>query len=97
VRCSRCGIVQAAMKTCRRRAGGEQTFALCDGCHTRVAGAVWIVAEPVPCFGTCQTCSEWFSVRELEDVTGGGRRDAPSGLCGACVQRSRVGNRAGAP
>jgi hypothetical protein len=96
VRCSTCGVVQAVMKTCRWRARGEQTFALCDECHAPVASRVRIVAGLVPCFGTYRSCSEWFIVRELEDVTGGGKYDAPSGLCGACASVVWIGGRAGA-
>ena len=82
MRCSTCGVVKTVMKTCRWRTGGEQTFALCDECHAPVVSRVWIVAGLVPCFWTCGSCSEWFSVRELEDVTGGGKYDAPPASVG---------------
>ncbi len=90
VRCSQCGVMEVVMKTCRRRAGGEHLFALCDGCHAEVAPLVWIVAGPDACFGTCRSCSEWFSVRELEDLSGGGKYDAPIGLCAACKPLSNA-------
>jgi hypothetical protein len=32
----------------------------------------------------CQGCSGWFSLGDLADVTPGGRRGAPSGLCTTC-------------
>ena len=73
-----------ALKTCRWRTGRRRAFALCDECHAEIAGAVWIVAGLVPCFGTCRECGEWVSVRELADRTGGGRWDAPTGLCATC-------------
>ncbi len=57
---------------------------LCEGCHGDVAGEVLIVPGPVACFGTCKECSDWFSLGDLSEVTAGGRRSAPSGICPSC-------------
>ena len=84
MRCSRCGVEAPALKTCRWRTGGRRRFVLCGECYTPIAGVVWIVPGPVPCFGTCRRCGEWVSVREISERTGGGKWDAPSGVCAAC-------------
>jgi hypothetical protein len=84
MRCDRCGAVAPALKTCRWRSGVGRPFALCDPCYAPLAAAVWIVPGPVPCFGACRACGSWVSVRELGEASGGGRRGAPSGICGGC-------------
>jgi len=58
---------------------------LCDGCYDEVAGEVLIVPGPYDVWGTCSRCGEWRSLNDLQDVRGGGRRDAPSGTCVACA------------
>ena len=90
--CARCGAAAPALKTCRwrKRAEGGRTFALCDGCHAPIAGAVWIVPGPVICFGTCRRCAEWFPVGVLSERAVGGKWDAPSGLCRTCALRNGV-------
>ncbi len=85
MRCEKCGAAAPVLKTCRLRAGPGPAFALCDPCYAPLAEAVWIVPGPLVCFGTCRSCGSWFSVRELSEVSGGGRRDAPSGVCERCV------------
>ncbi len=87
MRCVRCGLSAPVLKTCRRRDGGEQTFALCDSCYGPLAHVVWIVPGLLPCFGTCTRCGEWASVRNLVDAKPGGRRSAPTGICGCCSAR----------
>jgi hypothetical protein len=85
MRCVRCGFSAPVLKTCRRRDGGEQTFAFCDSCYGPLAHVVWIVPGLLPCFGTCVRCGEWVSVRELRNAKLGGRRSAPSGTCVDCA------------
>ena len=82
--CEACGA--EALKTVRWRAGGERRFVLCDECYGPLAASVWITEGLVPCSGTCNACGSWVSVRELSEASGGGRRDAPSGLCRSCVR-----------
>jgi hypothetical protein len=84
VRCATCGHEEAALKTVRPRSGGA-SFVLCDRHWQPVAGRVWIVPGPGPCFGTCRRCGSWFALRELADRTGGGRQGAPTGICPACA------------
>lgn len=86
MRCDRCGAEAPVLKTCRWRNGNGVPFALCDPCWLPISGAVWVVRGPVTCFGQCRRCSEWFSVRELEDRTGGGRWDSLSGVCENCAK-----------
>lgn len=81
------------MKTVKPRLSGASPFAVCDDCYPALAWWVWIVAGTVPCFGTCQGCSDWFSVRELSGVVPGGRRGAPSGACRACRRPVAAGFR----
>ncbi|MDP9425207.1 MAG: restriction endonuclease [Actinomycetota bacterium] len=61
----------AAVRALRRVLGGR--------CPLRV-----IVAGPGPAHGTCRSCGHWRSLRELSETSGGGRRDAPSGICEGC-------------
>ncbi len=83
--CSGCGVALPAMKTVYWRDDEEaEEFALCDACYEEVAGLVWVVPGPVYCFGQCRSCGSWFSVRELSEVSGGGKWSAPSGLCATC-------------
>ncbi len=87
MRCEGCGDKAPVLKTCRWRSGGGGAFPVCDRCYEApVSRAVWIIPGPVPAHGTCRLCSEWVSVRELEDAKRGGRRDAPSGVCPSCAQ-----------
>ena len=83
--CDRCGVVAAALKTAKWRDRNGGPFALCNPCWHPIRDAVWILPGPVPCFGTCRSCGEWASVRALADRTGGGKWDAPSGLCQTCA------------
>ena len=82
--CEGCGSAAPAMKTCRWRTG-ERTFVLCDPCWEPVRGALWIIPGVVAVHGVCRGCGSWFSLRELADVTLGGRRGAPSGTCTSCA------------
>ena len=85
VRCEGCGAEAPALKTLRwKHSSSQRGFSLCDPCYSGVAGEVWIVRGPVPCWGQCRSCSEWFSVNELEDRVGGGRWDSPTGVCPGC-------------
>lgn len=83
--CSECGAEAPALKTVYwREDPDEEEYALCDPCWLPVAGEVWIVPGLAHCFGTCHGCGEWFSVRELVDLAGVGKYDAPSGICQTC-------------
>ena len=87
MRCDECEIVLPAMKTVYRRDDEyAEEYALCERCYEEVASEVWVVPGVVPCFGRCSRCLEWFSVRELSERTGGGKWDAPSGLCPRCAK-----------
>jgi len=61
-----------------------EEWALCTACYAEAASEVMIVPGQVTAWGTCRSCGEWFSVRELLDAKPGGRRSAPSGTCGCC-------------
>ena len=91
MRCSECGAEEPVMKTVYWPEEGDEAeeWPLCEGCHGDVAGEVLIVPGPVPCFGTCKGCSDWFSLRDLADAKPGGRRSAPSGTCRACENGAR--------
>ncbi len=86
MRCSECGAEEPVMKTVYWPEEGDEAeeWPLCEGCHGSVAGEVLIIPGSVPCFGTCKGCSDWFSLRDLTEVTAGGRRSAPSGICPSC-------------
>jgi hypothetical protein len=60
-------------------------FGLCESCWRSVAERVWIVPGLVACSGSCKLCGSWVPVRELAEASGGGKWDAPSGLCAGCV------------
>lgn len=83
MRCSGCGLSAPALKTLRPRSGGA-SFVRCDPCWRPVAAFVWVVPGRVICFGVCRGCGEWFSVRGLVERRGGGRHDAPTGICSGC-------------
>jgi hypothetical protein len=83
--CDMCGHQEVVLKTCRCR-DREGSGTLCDSCWLPRRHLVWVIPGPVACFGTCRSCSEWFSLRELADMRTGGRRDAPTGVCGGCVE-----------
>ncbi len=85
--CDGCGLEAAALKTVRPRARpfrSGASFVRCDPCWRPVAGRVWVVPGRVICFGGCRGCGEWFSVRDLAERRGGGRHDAPTGICPGC-------------
>lgn len=87
MRCSECGTEALIMKTVyweEDRDGRE--YAMCDPCYAGLAERVWIVPGPVPCFGKCRLCTLWFGVRDLSELTGGGKWDAPSGVCEECAR-----------
>jgi hypothetical protein len=67
-----------------------EEWPLCPGCYGEVADEVMIVPGPAYCFGTCQGCDEWFSVRDLSKRTGGGRYSSPVGLCPGCSGGTRT-------
>jgi len=81
--CGVCGRGQQAMKTVRARTGGVR-YTLCDPCWRPISATVWIVPGPVLCFGTCRSCGEWASVRDLRDAKPGGKWSAPAGTCATC-------------
>ncbi len=83
MRCEGCGAYAPAMKTVRWRSG-ERRFVLCDPCYSPIRGETLIVPGVATVHGVCRGCSGWFSLRDLADVTPGGRRGAPSGLCASC-------------
>jgi hypothetical protein len=85
VHCDSCGIEAMALKTCRHRIGGEQTFVLCDSCHAPIAGAVWIVPGPGAASSACRGCGGWYSLRDLAERALGGKYNAPSGICADCM------------
>ncbi len=72
------------MKTVRPRSGGA-SFVLCDGCYPALARWVWIVPGAFPVWGWCNVCQGWRSLRDLPERSGGGRYDAPQGLCSTCA------------
>jgi hypothetical protein len=84
MRCCICGVEAPCLKTVRRREG-EGTGVLCEGCWLPRRQLVWIIPGPVACFGTCRSCSSWFSLRALVEQKPGSKRDAPSGLCPSCT------------
>ena len=84
--CARCQAAAAVLKTARWRDRRSGPFALCDPCWLPIAGAVLVVPGRVTAFGTCRSCGEWVSVRELSDAKPGGRQSAPSGTCTACAR-----------
>ncbi len=81
--CEGCGASAPALKTVRWRKG-ERLFPLCDRCWEPLMPYLWVVVGPVPAHGTCRSCGHWRSLRELSETSGGGRRDAPSGICLGC-------------
>ena len=83
MRCEGCDAEAPALKTVRWRTG-ERTFVLCDPCWGPMRDALWIVPGLVTVHGVCRGCPGRFCLEELADVTPGGRRGAPSGLCTTC-------------
>jgi hypothetical protein len=83
--CEGCGLKAPALKTCRWRTG-DRRFTLCDSCWEPLISSVWIVAGRVPAHGKCGVCGGWFSLRDLLEISPGGKYDAPSGICSECVR-----------
>jgi hypothetical protein len=83
MRCCKCGHEEVALKTCRRR-DGDGSGVLCDECWVPLRELVWVIPGPVAVFGKCRSCSEWFSLRELSDRSGGGKWDSTTGTCPEC-------------
>jgi hypothetical protein len=78
------------MKTVRWRHQEAPHFALCEECWEPISGVLWILRGPVPAHGFCPSCSEWFSVRELSELSPAGWKwDSPAGLCPNCTKEER--------
>ena len=44
-----------------------------------------IVPGPHDCFGKCEACSNWFSLRDLALIRPGRKKSDFGGLCRGCV------------
>jgi hypothetical protein len=87
MRCSECGLVLPAMKTCFWPEDGDdaEEWPLCPSCFAAVADEVLIVPGPYAVWGWCNECKGWNSLNGMERWSGGGPRDAPQGLCLTCA------------
>lgn len=83
--CDRCGREEPALKTVCRRDDAGRVGVLCDPCWGPVREMVWIVPGVFPVWGWCNSCQGWCSLRDLPERSGGGRYDAPQGLCSTCA------------
>jgi len=88
MRCTRCGVEEAAMKTVRPRSGGASPFQLCDGCYPALRRWVWIIPGHVTVTARCDACLEFVNPREIvpETLRPAGWKEAYGGTCRMCAQ-----------
>src|SRR5829696_2267273 len=86
--CDKCGVEAVVLKSVVCRADRERRGTLCSGCYEPLADRLWIVPGLATAFGTCRSCGEWVSVRELLDARLGGKRSAWIGTCTMCGKAS---------
>jgi hypothetical protein len=80
--CELCGGGDRWIKTCRTPYG----FSLlaCDPCHEELASVLVIVPGEWVVTIRCDSCGVYGNPREFAEAEPGGRKDAYSGMCGAC-------------
>ncbi len=88
MRCSECGAEGPAMKTVYWIEDGDEAeeWPLCDECYGEVVNEVLIVPGEFSVWGWCNRCRDWRSLRDMAKWSGGGRYDAPQGVCQGCAE-----------
>lgn len=81
--CAFCGGGDAWIKTLRAWDGSR--VRLCDPCYETLARWFVVVPGDVPVAARCDRCWRYANPREFTIVSPGGRGNAYSGTCSACV------------
>ena len=81
--CELCRVGDEWLKTCRITEGSR--LLVCDGCHEEHATALVIVPGDRTVTARCDHCWRYGNPREFAEVRPGGRKNAYSGICAACL------------
>ncbi len=82
--CTFCGGGDRWIKTCLASDGS--CLRVCDPCYTPRVFELMIVPGDVVVTARCYQCGGYGNPREFADAKPGGRKDAYSGTCEACVK-----------
>ena len=82
--CELCGGGDLWLKTCLTPY--ETRLRLCDLCYEEHAAELVIVPGDSVVTARCDECWSYGNPREFAEARPGGRKDAYSGICGACAQ-----------
>ena len=81
--CAFCGEGDRWIKTCRTKDG---LIRVCDPCWEVLSPWLTIVPGDGVVAARCDGCGAYFNPREMVEARPGGRKDAFSGVCGACAE-----------
>ena len=82
--CELCGGGDWWLKTCLTPYGTR--LRICDLCYEEHAAELVIVPGDSVVTARCDECWSYGNPREFVEVHPGGRKDAYSGICGACAE-----------
>lgn len=82
--CELCGGGDRWIKTCLTPSGYR--LLVCDPCYEEYAAELVIVPGDGVVTARCDECWSYGNPREFAEVHPGGRKDAYSGVCGACAK-----------
>ena len=83
--CELCGGGDMWIKTCRTPEGSRRLL-VCDECYEENATVLVIVPGDRTVTARCDLCWCYGNPRDFVEVRSGGRKNAYSGRCGACVE-----------
>jgi hypothetical protein len=83
VSCELCGEGERWIKTCIIPSGSR--LLVCDPCYEELASVLVIVLGEWVVAARCDSCGVYGNPREFQEAEPGGRKDAYSGTCEACV------------
>lgn len=85
--CELCGEGDWWIKTCLASDGSR--LRVSDPCHQTRAPELIIVPGHWVVTARCNSCGCYDNPREFAEAEPGGRKDAYSGMCGACAKEGR--------
>jgi hypothetical protein len=83
--CELCGGGDMWVKTCRTAEGSR--LLVCDACYEENASVLVIVPGDRVVMARCDHCWRYGNPRDFVVVSPGGRKNAYSGTCAACVDK----------